>query len=85
MEGSLLDRGIGWYYNYEELQEDDDFDMLESNPGNWIGLGLASAYVIWPIDLIPDMIPFIGYMDDLAVMRFGWSTGGIVYDFLSYL
>ena len=28
----------------------------------------ASLYVISPIDLIPDIIPIIGYLDDLAVL-----------------
>ena len=30
--------------------------------------GLASLYVLSPIDLIPDFIPIIGYLDDLAVL-----------------
>jgi uncharacterized membrane protein YkvA (DUF1232 family) len=31
-------------------------------------LGLAGAYIVMPIDLIPDFIPVVGAMDDLAVM-----------------
>jgi uncharacterized membrane protein YkvA (DUF1232 family) len=31
-------------------------------------LGLAGAYIISPIDLIPERIPFIGAIDDVAVM-----------------
>src|SRR5436190_16185470 len=31
-------------------------------------LGVAGAYIVSPIDLIPDMIPVIGAMDDVAVM-----------------
>jgi uncharacterized membrane protein YkvA (DUF1232 family) len=30
-------------------------------------LGLV-AYVIWPMDLIPDFIPIIGVMDDLVLV-----------------
>jgi uncharacterized membrane protein YkvA (DUF1232 family) len=26
------------------------------------------GYLIWPIDAIPDFIPVIGYMDDIAVV-----------------
>ncbi|MCF7858079.1 MAG: DUF1232 domain-containing protein [Candidatus Cloacimonetes bacterium] len=29
------------------------------------------AYVISPIDIIPDFIPFIGYVDDLVLVVFG--------------
>ena len=31
-------------------------------------LGLAGAYIVSPIDLIPDRIPFVGAIDDVAVM-----------------
>lgn len=31
-------------------------------------LGLAGAYILSPIDLVPDRIPFIGAFDDVAVM-----------------
>ena len=33
----------------------------------WIILG-AVAYIVSPIDLAPDFIPFIGQIDDVAVM-----------------
>lgn len=28
---------------------------------------IAVAYLIWPADLIPDIIPIVGLIDDLAV------------------
>jgi uncharacterized membrane protein YkvA (DUF1232 family) len=31
-------------------------------------LGVATAYVIMPIDLIPDFIPFIGQVDDVFIL-----------------
>ena len=31
-------------------------------------LGFAGAYIISPIDLIPERIPFVGAFDDVAVM-----------------
>lgn len=44
-------------------------------PG-WLKLGALAlvAYVVWPVDLIPDFVPVIGVMDDIVlvplVMRF---------------
>ena len=31
-------------------------------------LGLAGAYIVAPFDLVPEKIPFIGAIDDVAVM-----------------
>jgi uncharacterized membrane protein YkvA (DUF1232 family) len=41
-------------------------------PG-WLKLGAALIvlYVISPIDLIPDAIPFVGAVDDVLVVTFG--------------
>lgn len=33
------------------------------------GLG-AALYVVWPLDLIPDWIPILGWLDDLGVVGF---------------
>ncbi len=32
-----------------------------------LGTGLVALYVISPIDLIPDAIPFFGQLDDIVV------------------
>lgn len=34
-------------------------------------IGLVVAYAVSPIDLIPDFIPFIGYLDDLLLLPLG--------------
>ena len=36
-----------------------------------IGLAIIFAYVISPIDVIPDFIPVAGWLDDLVVVPFG--------------
>jgi uncharacterized membrane protein YkvA (DUF1232 family) len=33
--------------------------------------GLSAGYVISPIQLLPDWIPVVGYLDDLAVVSIG--------------
>lgn len=33
--------------------------------------GLVAAYALSPIDLIPDFIPVIGYLDDLVLVPLG--------------
>lgn len=35
-----------------------------------ITLGLAAAYVISPIDLIPEVIPVVGWADDVIIVMF---------------
>jgi len=34
----------------------------------WLILGLVTAYLAMPVDLIPDFIPVIGYLDDAIVV-----------------
>jgi uncharacterized membrane protein YkvA (DUF1232 family) len=38
----------------------------------WVKLSIVAAlgYFICPVDLIPDFIPFTGYLDDLAMLTF---------------
>jgi len=37
-------------------------------------IGGALAYVAMPFDLVPDFIPVLGYVDDVAVVAFAYKT-----------
>src|SRR3990172_3429781 len=36
-----------------------------------IGLAFIFAYIVSPIDIIPDFIPFAGWLDDLVIVPLG--------------
>ena len=38
-------------------------------------LGATLAYALSPVDLIPDFIPVIGYLDDLLIVPLGLALG----------
>ena len=43
---------------------------------------LAVGYVVSPVDLIPDFIPVVGYLDDIAVLKWVLSSiSGDIEDF----
>ena len=44
-------------------------------------IGLTVAYALSPVDLIPDVIPVLGLLDDLVVVPFGlWLALRLVPD-----
>jgi len=44
------------------------WDRLKRNPKLWPVIALTAFYVIDPFDLFPDIIPFAGILDDLALV-----------------
>ena len=86
MEGDLLRRGIGWYLKYEDIVEQNNTDTDAPfytgnvNPGTVIGFSLGAAYVVYPVDFIPDFIPVVGYVDDVLVLRFTTALGTYLWD-----
>lgn len=39
-----------------------------------ITLGLAAAYVVSPVDLIPEIVPVIGWADDIIILMFALDS-----------
>ncbi len=36
----------------------------------WLLVTLSALYVLSPVDLIPDVIPIVGWLDDIGVLGF---------------
>ena len=46
------------------------YRYLKDPQTNWkpkLLLVISIVYLLWPVDLLPDVIPFIGWLDDLGV------------------
>jgi uncharacterized membrane protein YkvA (DUF1232 family) len=42
-------------------------------------VGGAIGYALWPFDLIPDVVPFVGWLDDLVIVPLGlWIAARLV-------
>ena len=46
-----------------------------------VAAGVVAAYALSPIDLIPDFIPIVGYLDDLVLVPLGiWVVVRLIPD-----
>ena len=64
-----------WYDDFVTLFNmitDTDFSM---SAGTWATIAGALAYVVFPVDIIPDFIPYIGWLDDIFVL--GWAMKAV--------
>ena len=63
-----------WYENFKLLYDmitDEDFQV---DPKIYFVIAGALAYVIFPIDVIPDFIPGVGFIDDIFVLGYVVKT-----------
>ena len=44
-----------------------------SHVGAWIGAALAVLYMVSPVDILPDVVPVAGWVDDILIT----VTGGL--------
>lgn len=50
-----------------------DYTLLEYtevDPNNAIMIASALVYLVSALDIVPDIMPFIGYLDDVAVLAY---------------
>jgi uncharacterized membrane protein YkvA (DUF1232 family) len=52
-----------------------------------VGTALLVLYLFMPIDLLPDVIPFVGAIDDVLIITFGvkWLLGKLPKDLMDKL
>ncbi len=58
-----------WYSDFKLLLDmllDENFSL---KPTTWATIAGALAYVVLPIDIIPDFIPVLGWLDDIFVLN----------------
>ena len=61
-------KGAKWYEDFVllfKMVTDKDFEI---SGGAYLAIAGALAYVVLPIDVIPDFIPGVGFLDDMFVI-----------------
>jgi len=57
-----------WFKNFKLLYDLITDATFRISPGAWVVIAGALAYVIMPIDVVPDFIPGLGWIDDTFVL-----------------
>ena len=63
-------RDKSWYEDFLlllEMIKDPDFNL--SNKSKFLIMGTL-AYVIFPVDIVPDFMPIVGWLDDVFILRY---------------
>ncbi len=56
------------------------YHLLRDPGAGWVAkllTAFAVAYAIWPLDLIPDLAPVLGWLDDLGII-------GLVFAYVAH-
>ena len=61
-------KGAKWYDDFVLLYEMVTAKGFSLNTTTYIAIAGALAYVVLPIDIIPDFIPGVGFIDDIFVI-----------------
>lgn len=61
-------KGAKWYDDFVLLYEMVTAKGFKLNTRTYIAIAGALAYVVLPIDVIPDFIPGVGFVDDIFVI-----------------
>ena len=67
-------QAASWYDDFMLLYQMITDDTFEVDTKTCLIIGGALAYVVMPIDMIPDFIPGIGFIDDLFVVSYVLKT-----------
>lgn len=60
----------GWYEDFVLLYRMVTARGFHLSAGTWATIAGALAYVVFPVDVIPDFIPVLGWIDDAFVLSF---------------
>ena len=63
-------REASWYEQFKLLYEMITDKTFQISPQTYMMIAGALAYVVLPIDVIPDFIPGVGFIDDVFVLGF---------------
>jgi uncharacterized membrane protein YkvA (DUF1232 family) len=44
------------------------YSLFKNKATRWIAIVLVAIYVISPFDFVPDLIPFVGILDDATII-----------------
>lgn len=57
-----------WFADFAMLLRMLTTEGYSISPSTWVVIAGALAYVVFPIDVIPDFIPVLGWLDDAFVL-----------------